>query len=53
MAKIYFNRLLLGAIGVEAIPAQLLDAVRVCAAARVREGRLSAERCGLLFAPED
>lgn len=49
MAKIYFNRLVIGTITFDAIPAKFQDAVRAYGKQWVTEGRLSVEEYEMLF----
>lgn len=52
MAKIYFNRLIIGTITFDAIPARYQEAVRGYGRQWVQEGRLSAEEYEMLFKEE-
>ena len=52
MAKIYFNRLIIGTITFDAIPARYQEAVRGYGHQWVQEGRLSAEEYEMLFKEE-
>lgn len=49
MAKIYFNRLLVGTITCDAIKPQYQDAVRGYGREWVKEGRMSVEEYEMLF----
>ena len=52
MAKIYFNRLIVGTITFDAIKPQYQDAVRGYGKEWVREGRMSVEEYEMLFKEE-
>lgn len=49
MAKIYYNRLLIGTITFDAIPARYQEAVKDLAKADVKKGKLSVLEYELLF----
>ena len=49
MAKIYFNRLIVGTITFDAIKPQYQDAVRIYGRQWVADGRLSIEEYEMLF----
>lgn len=49
MAKIYFNRLVIGTITFDAIPAKYQDDVRAYGREWVQEGRMSVEEYEMLF----
>lgn len=49
MAKIYFNRLVIGTITFDAIPAKYQDAVRTYGIQWVQEGRLTVEEYEMLY----
>ena len=49
MAKIYFNRLIIGTITFDAIPAKFQDAVRAYGRQWVADGRLTIEEYEMLF----
>ena len=49
MAKIYFNRLLVGTITFDTIPAKYQDAVRAYGIQYVKDGKMSAEEYEQLF----
>ncbi len=52
MSKIYFNRLVLGRITFDAIPAKYQDAVRQYGIEYVRNGKMSVEEYEMLFKEE-
>lgn len=52
MAKIYFNRLLVGTITFDAIPAKYHDAVREYGKQYVRDGKMSVEEYEMLYKEE-
>lgn len=52
MAKVYFNRLLVGTITFDAIPAKYQDAVINYGIAAVRDGKLSVEEYEMLYKEE-
>lgn len=49
MAKIYFNRLVIGTITFDAIPAKYQDDVRAYGREWVQEGRMTVEEYEMLF----
>ena len=49
MAKIYFNRLLIGSITFDAIPAKYADAVREYGINYVKAGKMSKEEYEMLY----
>ena len=49
MAKIYFNRLLIGTITFDAVPAKYQDAARAYGCQWVADGRLTIEEYEMLF----
>ncbi len=52
MAKIYFNRLLVGTITFDAIPAKYQNAVREYGIQYVQDGKLTVEEYEMLFKEE-
>lgn len=52
MAKIYFNRLILGTITFDAIPAKYQEAVKSYGKEWVASGRMSVEEYEMLFKEE-
>ena len=49
MAKIYFNRLVIGTITFDAVPAKYQDAVRGYGIQWVQEGRMTVEEYEMLY----
>lgn len=52
MAKIYFNRLVIGTITFDAIPEKYQDKVKVYGIAWVKAGRMSVEEYEMLYKEE-
>lgn len=52
MAKVYFNRLIVGTITFDAIPERYQDKVRECGIDYVNKGKLPAEEYEMLYKEE-
>lgn len=52
MAKIYFNRLIVGTITFDAIPAKYQDAVRGYGVQWVKDGKMTVEEYEMLYKEE-
>lgn len=52
MAKVYFNRLMVGTITFDAIPEKYRDKVRECGVDYVKEGKLPVEEFEMLYKEE-